>query len=268
MLGALIALLTVACSGDSGDLPAVPDFTPATTSTSGVDYSDVPLKPVPGKAPTLSVAFGPGKATLGGTVSSEEGAIPGATIQVERIVNGAVGLMMIQTAADGTWSLPHVLGGRYRMRAWRAPDAAQTSWTAVFLGASETKTVQLRVRTVGGLNVSAAIAPDPPQLGELVNLVVQVTVKVVDDKGVVRATPQDDVIVELSTGSGWRVESENPTATDFNGRAIWTLRCRGTGRQQMNITIGNQTVPLELSSCVEPAEEETTTTTAEVGLVP
>jgi hypothetical protein len=265
--GAVAALVAVACSSDPGALPEVPDFTPAATTTTGIDYSEVSLKGVTGKSPTTSVVFGPGQAAVSGTVISDEGAIPGATIQVERIVSGSTAVMTIQSADDGTWALNQVLGGRYRVRAWRAPDLAQTSWTAVFLEAAETKTVQLRVRDVGGLNLTSSIAPDPPRLGEQTNLVVQVTLKVVDEQGVVRATPQDNVQLDLVNSSGWRVESANPTLTNADGRAAWTLRCRGTGSHSLAVTIGTQTVPLEVSDCVEPPEE-TTTTTAEVGLVP
>lgn len=263
---ALLLVLT-ACSSDAGTLPKVPDFTPAATTTTGIDYSAVPLRGVGGKSPTTSIVFGPGRATVSGTVISDEGAIPGATIQIERIVSGSAAQMTLLSAEDGTWSLPQILGGRYRARAWRAPEFAQTTWTALFLGSSESKEVQLRVRNVGGLSLTSSIAPDPPRLGEAANLVVQVALKVVDDQGVVRATPQDNVRVELSAGAGWRVFSENPTVTDQKGQAVWTLRCRSTGSDVLAVTVGTQTVPIDVSDCVSPADEATTTT-SEVGLVP
>lgn len=268
LLGAVLAVTAAACSGDSGALPKVPDFTPAATTTTGIDFSKIPLKAVPGKSPTTSVVFGPGAAAMSGTVISDAGAIPGATIHIERIVEGAVGAMRIQSAEDGTWSLPQLLGGRYRLRAWRAPDFAQTSWTAVFVGSSETKSVQLRVRDVGGLHVAASIAPDPPRLGEPANLVVQVSYKTVDDGGVVRAAPQAGVRAELLTSAGWRVDSANPATTDAEGLVAWSLRCRGTGRQPLAVTIGSQTVPLEVSNCDESSRQTTSTTASEVGLVP
>ena len=267
ILGIVMALVAVACSSDPGALPKVPEFTPAPTTTTGIDYSEIGLKPVPGKSPTTSVVFGPGTASVGGTIIGDEGPVAGATIHVERIVSGSVGVMTLQSAEDGSWTLPQILGGRYRARAWRAPDLAQTSWTAVFLGADENKTVQLRVRTLGGLSVTSAIAPDPPVLFQDANLVVQVTLKTVDEQGVVRATPQDNVQVELIGSGSWRVQSENPTVTDSRGRAEWILRCRQSGRQSLAVTVGTQTIPLDISDCVEPPEE-TTTTTSESGLVP
>lgn len=267
VLGLLAALVFVACSSGPGELPEVPEFKLAPTTAADIDYSEVPLKGVAGRSPTTSVVFGPGRATLSGTVVSDEGAIPGATILVERIVSGSVGKMTLVSAEDGTWTLPKVHGGRYRVRAWRVPDLAQTSSTAMFVGSTETKSVQLKVRRVGGLTVKSSIAPDPPRLDEPANLVVLVALKVVDEQGVVRAAPQGNVGVDLSGSNGWRVQSENPTATDDDGRAYWALHCRGSGRHPLAVTVGSDTIPLEVSSCVEPVEESTTTT-AEIEVVP
>lgn len=268
----VVALVVVAifgaCSGDPGALPKVPDLKtrPATTTTD-IDYSQVPLKGVSGHGPTTSVVLGPGHATVSGNVTGDDGAVPGATVQVERVVNGATATAMVQTAQDGSWTVPQILGGHYRVRAWRAPDLAQTAWSAVFLGSTESKNVQLRVRTVGGLSVDASIAPDPPRLGQDANLVALVTQKVVDDQGVVRATPQVNVEVDLITSSGWRILSANPDTTNGNGEVAWTLRCRTTGHQPLAVTVGSETIPLTVSSC-EDTTPETTTTTSEVSLVP
>jgi hypothetical protein len=137
----------------------------------------------------------------------------------------------------------------------------------VFLGASETKTVELHVHTVGGLNVEASIAPDPPRVGDDANLVVLVTVRTVDDQGIVRGTPQDNVEVELLSGSGWRIMSANPASTNGAGQAEWSLRCRASGDQRLAVNVGSQTIPIDVNTCVEPPPE-TTTTTAEVSVVP
>ncbi|HVT76805.1 MAG TPA: carboxypeptidase-like regulatory domain-containing protein, partial [Acidimicrobiales bacterium] len=228
-----LGLLATACSSGPGALPKVPDFTPAPTTTTEFDYSDVPLKGVTGHGPTTSIAIGPGQATISGTVTGDQGPVAGATVQVDRIANGAQATTTVLSADDGTWTLPQVLGGHYRARAWRTPDLAQTTWTAVFVGATETKTVDLRVRTVGGLTVDASIAPDPPVVGQPANLVALVTVKEVDAQGVVRATPQTNVEVQLLASGGWRVLSTNPTVTDFNGEAQWSLRCRVAGHQTL-----------------------------------
>jgi hypothetical protein len=263
----LLFLALAACSNGPGALPKVPDLIkPAETTTTDVDYSQLPLKGV-NRGPTTSIAMGPGQAAVAGSVVGDDGAVPGAVVQVQRIANGATANMLLQSAEDGTWALPQILGGRYRVRAWRAPDLAQTSWTAVFLGASESKTVELHVRSVGGLNVEASIAPDPPQVGEDTNLVVLVTVRTVDDQGIVRGTPQENIEVDLLTGTGWRILSPNPVGTNSAGQAEWTLRCRSSGDQRLAVNVGTQTIPLDVHSCLEPPPE-TTTTTPEVSIVP
>src|SRR5690349_18589480 len=90
------AVVLAACSGgDAGGFPEAPDFTLAPTTTAGLDYSKVPLKGVPGKSPTTSVVFGPGQANVSGTVAGDDGPVAGATVQVERVVSGATGVMML-----------------------------------------------------------------------------------------------------------------------------------------------------------------------------
>jgi hypothetical protein len=246
----------------------VPKFTKAATTTTGIDYSAIGLKGVPGRAAT-TVVLGPGRATVSGVVLAPDGVVAGAAVNVERIVDGVAASAIVTTAEDGTWSLPAVLGGRYRIRAWRAPDLAQTAATGLFLAAAETKSVELRVRNVSGVDVKTSIAPDPPRLDRPSNLVLLVTHKTVGDDGVVRATPVEGVRVDLIGSSGWRVNSPNPAFTDSDGKAVWTMQCREAGRQPLAATIaGEQTVPLSINDCVDPTVEETTTTLDEFGNPP
>jgi hypothetical protein len=259
LVAALVVVAAGACSSDPGALPEVPDFTPAKTTTTDVDYSSVSLKGVTGKAPSTSVLVQPGRATLNGSVIGDEGPVPGAKVNIERVVGGQVGQVVLLTAEDGTWSLPMVMGGRYRIRAWRAPDLAQTSATALFLGQDETKTLELKVRTIGGLSVTPAFAPQVPRTDRDTNLVVRVSQKTVAEDGIVRAEPLPGVRVELVGSSGWTVRTVNPTTTDASGEAQWNLRCRDTGRQPLAVTVGTQTIPLAVENCVDPDLETTTT---------
>lgn len=266
LLAAVALVVGAACSSDPGALPEVPDFTPASTTTTDVDYSNVNLRAVPGKTPTPSVLVQPGQATLNGVVIGDEGAVAGAKVNIERIVNGQVGQVVLLTLDDGSFSLPMVLGGRYRIRAWRAPDLAQTAASAFFLGQAETKTLQLKVRSIGGTSVTASFAPNVPRTDRDTNLVVRVAQKTVDDDGIVRAQPIPGVRVELIGGGAWVVRSTNPTFTGADGLAEWTLRCRRSGSQALAVTIGSSTVPLDVPDCVDP-DEETTTTTADVTVI-
>lgn len=265
VLAAALLMVFAACSNDAGDLPDVPEFKPAATTTTGVDFSALPLKGVTGKATTTTVAFGPGKATLSGVVMSDDGLVSGASVLIDRIVGGSVASTLLYSLEDGTWSLPAVFGGRYRVRAFRQPDLAQTSASAVFLGSTETKTMELKLKEVGGINAVASIAPNPPLIDTDVNLVVLVTQKTVDERGIVRATPSSGSRVDLVGSGAWRVVSSNPSFTDDNGKAYWTVRCRASGRQPLAVNVGSQSFPLNIANCVDPAEE--TTTTVESGVV-
>ncbi len=258
-LALLVVGATAACSSDPGALPKVPDFTPAKTTTTDLDYSNVALKGVTGKTPGTTVVIQPGQATLNGAVIGDAGPVAGAKVNVERIVNGQTGQIVLLTREDGTWSLPLVLGGRYRIRAWRAPDLAQTVATTLFLGQTETKTLELKVRSIGGIGVTSSFAPSVPRTDRDTNLVVRVAQKTVDDNGIVRAEPIPGVRAELIGSTGWLVRSTNPTTTDASGLADWQLRCRESGRQPLAVTVGTQTVPLSVENCVDP--DETTTTT-------
>jgi hypothetical protein len=255
-----VGLVAAGCSSGPEALPKVPKFKRAATTTTEVDYSAIGLRGVPGRTTTTAVPFGPGAATVSGVVVGEEGVIAGASVILERIVDGASSATTLITGPDGAWSMPSVLGGRYRARAFRQPDLAQTTASAVFLGQNETKQLELHVRTVGGLSVASSLAPDPPPIDRDSQLVVLVTQKTVDASGVVRATPVSSERVDLAGSFAWRVESANPTFTDPEGHATWLLRCRQVGRNPLAVTVGTQSIPLTVGSCFDPEAIETTTT--------
>lgn len=262
----LLAVLCLlgACSSDPGAPPKVPEFTPAKTTTTDLDYSNVNIKSVPGKTPGTTVVLQGGQATLSGSVIGDEGAVAGAKVNIERIVNGQVGQIVLLTADDGSWSLPMIRGGRYRVRAWRAPDLAQTNATAVFLGQAETKTLELKVRTISGASITSSFAPKSPRIDRDTNLVIRVAQKTVDDDGIVRAAPIAGVRAELGGSSFWTVRTPNPAFTDSSGLVEWTLRCRDTGEHGLTVTVGNTTVPLDVAACVDPTEATTTTDPGEI----
>ncbi|MDQ1443537.1 MAG: hypothetical protein QOI20_1, partial [Acidimicrobiaceae bacterium] len=229
-------------------------------TTTVVDYSGVDLKPVTGKT-TTTVLVGPGRAALKGMVVGPEGPVAGATVLVERLVGEGSGALQVATAADGTWAVANVLGGRFRIRSWRPSDLALTKPEVFFLNDGDTKQLQLQLSRYTGLAVTSAIAANPPVVDEPANLVVQVVQQSVDGQGIVRGTPVSTARVELFGGGDWRVTSPNPALTDGQGRARWQLTCRSAGRQQLAAVVGdNQQFPLDIAPCVEPPPEEPTTT--------
>jgi hypothetical protein len=252
----LVVLGAGACVSGSGEQLPPPPNIPTTTTTAVPDLSGVGLPPVPGKT-TTTIAIGPGRATMGGTVVGPDGPVPGAVVHAERLVGESVAAVDVLTNADGTWQIKDVLGGRYRVRAWRVPDLALTQPQVFFLDGAEKKALNLSLARHQGMAATAAIAPNPPVVGSPANLVVQVTVRGVDERGVVRATPVSGVPIELFGAGDWRVTTPNPTSTDGGGRARWQLVCRRPGSQPLSVVVNDaESFPLSLPACTTPAAEE------------
>lgn len=264
----LLLLLLGACT--SGELVSIPDppAIPATTTTTVVDYSKVELAGVPGRT-TTTVAIGPGGATLNGSVVGPDGPVEGAVVRAERLVGDAVVGADALTQADGTWIVPEVLGGRYRVRAWRVPDLAIVTPEIFFLDSTATKTVNLALTRYQGLAATGAIAPDPPLVDVPANIAVQVTERTVDDQGVVRGVPRGGVNVELFGSGDWQLQSANPAVADVGGVARFRLVCRRAGEQPLSVVVGDsRSFPLVVPACAVPppdpdeSTQPTTSTTA------
>lgn len=258
----VVALAASGCSRGKGvePLPAPPTTQPPRPTTTLIDYSRFELKGVPGRT-TTTVALRPGRSVLNGVVGAPGGVVPGATVRVERLVGDGAAVEQVATGPDGRWAVQGVLGGRYRVRAWRSPDLAMTKPEVFFLNDGDTKEMQLTTALYTGLAVTHAIAPNPPVAEEPANLVVQVVQQSVDVDGVVRGQPVPNVRAELFGGGEWVVETSNPTVTDGAGRAKWQLECQAVGKQPLGVVVANaEQFPLDLPPCAQPVPDETTTT--------
>jgi hypothetical protein len=210
----------------------------------------------------------PGKASLNGAVVGPEGPVPGAVVHIERLVGDAAANLEVATAADGTWVLNGIIGGRYRVRAWRPQDLTLVKPEIFYLSDGEQRAVHLQLARYTGLNVTFAMAPNPPNVGEPANLVVEVVQQSVDLQGVVRGTAVPGARAELFGGGEWHVDSPNPATTDANGLAVWQLTCRSPGKQQLNVIVAStQQFPLDLPACAVPpptttSEPPSTTTSS------
>jgi hypothetical protein len=267
-LAVLVVGLVGACTpGTVKPLPPAPKVA-LTTTTVAIDYGAIGLAGVPGRT-TTTVAMGPGKATLAGVVNGPDGPVPGAVVHAERIVGDAMASTDLLTQADGTFQIPAVLGGRYRVRAWKpAPDnLALVEPQVFFLEGSENKKLTIGLTRYAGVAVTAAVAPDPPLIDAPTNLVVQVVDQSVDGGGIVRSQPVPGITAELFGSGDWRLTSANPTTTDAAGRARWQLECRRVGQQPLSVVVGDtSTFNLNLSGCTVPpptGEETDPTATSE-----
>ena len=199
----VVGLLVAACSDDdsSGRGPSRPDEPPTTV----VDYSGVALLGVPGE--TTTTIDQQGSASLVGTVTGPGGLVPGATVRIERLVFGEVVRNDVLTGADGRFELRNVPGGRYRVRAFLAPVLALTTPDVRFLADGQEHAFDLVVEDQRGVVARASVAPDPPYLGDDVNLAIVLASRSVDPDGVVRSVPVPGVRVELDGEGAWVLRS-------------------------------------------------------------
>jgi hypothetical protein len=263
----MAALILVGCAGKvtTLDFPTPGSTLPAPPTTKARDLTGVTVAAVAGQ-PSVKVSIGPGAATINGTVVGPAGPVGGAVVEADRLVGDAVGTVEVTAQADGTWTLPHVLGGRYRVRAWRPPDLALTTPEIFFLNGTDTKSLTLLLQQWNAANASAAIAPNPPIVGQPATLVVLVSTQVVDTMGVVRARATPGANVQLASGGSWTTSDPNPAITGPDGTASWQVVCTQAGPQPLAVVVdATNTFPLNLPPCGLPppttAPSSTTTST-------
>jgi hypothetical protein len=231
-----------ACSGGPAiiNYPTPPASAPTTTTTV-FDFGSVDLAGVSGRT-TTTIDNRPGKAHLAGTVTGPDGPVPLATVHIERLVGDAVLAKDVTTGPDGGWRLDLIRGGRYRVRAWRAPDLSQVDPQILYLGSDETRSLALTL----------AIVNEPAILA------VAITTASVDPQGVVRGVAQGATTVQILAGFGeWRIESSALQTTDAGGYAQWRLTCLAPGPRALSVIVGTST-PLTLT--IPPCDDGTGST--------
>lgn len=264
---ACLAVALVACGGGGYSVPEAKPLPEVPATTAVPDFSGVVLAGVPGKTTTVPPAIGPGSASLQGLVTGPDGPVPGAIVHLERIVDAGIAVADVTSGPDGVWKAENILGGRYRLRAYRPLDLALVKPAVFFLSGTEKRTFDINLQRFTGLVAIASMAPNPPRVGEPANLVVRVAQQSVDNAGIVRAVGVTGADAELVGSGQWRVESPNPTLTDGAGDASWQVRCRSGGEQPLAVTVnGLETLALRLPPCAEevfvpPSDDGPTTST-------
>ena len=248
-----VLLLAAACSGGS-DGAAPTTVVPVTEApTTVAPVTTVTTVTIPRGAPratttTAKVALTPGGATINGTVNGPAGPVDGATVKIERLVGKDVASTEIRSAG-GAYSLGSVLGGAYRVRAWKAPDLAQNGTEVFFLAAKEVKRLDLTLIQYGSSGVAATIEPDPPKVDQPAVLTLKLGGGRVDEEGRVTTSPRASVLVTLTVGPGLVLESPPQLITDPTGIGAWRLRCTAPGTFPVTLTIGAVVTPLTVPAC-------------------
>lgn len=268
LVAASLTVLAAACGSGVPDfaLPEPPPAARPTTTTAALDLRAVVLPAVPGRTTTIPPAIGPGRARIEGTVNGPDGPVPGAVVRVERFVGDARASLDVTSGPDGRFAATGILGGRYRVRAWRSPDLVVDRPAVFYLEDATVQQVDVTLSKRDGLDVAASIAPSPPIRGQRANLAVVVTQVQVDGQGIVRTVPVQGLTVQLFASGDWTLYSPNPASTDGLGRAVFSLVCGTAGTAGLSVAVGVETFALDVPSCAPPPTTTTaptpTTTTA------
>jgi hypothetical protein len=262
----VVALVVAACT--SSDKTAAPDTTLPPETTTTVAATTTSARPTTTsttvRATTttaLMVALGPGDASIGGTVLGPGGPVDGATVRIERLVGRSVATADVTTTGGGSWQMASILGGSYRVRAFKAPDLGQSPVESFFLAANERRTLDLRLPAVGGDRITASVSPSPPRVDQPATVTVQVGVGRVDDQGRPAITPRPGVVLTLAPGPGIVLESVAQVITDGNGAAAWRIRCAAEGADSISLTVGPGVTSFKLPPCAAGVPSPATTTT-------
>lgn len=270
LTAALLLLVAAACSG--GDAPAaapttatVPVETTITPTTGAPSTTARPTTTATTVRPTTTlstvVAFGPGEASIVGTVTGPAGPVDGAIVRVERLVGKGVASQDVATAGGGTWGVTSVLGGSYRVRAFRPPDFGSSPTEAFFLAANERKIVDLKMPAATGDRITATISPNPPRVDQAATITIQVGTGRVDEQGRPAIQPRPGVLLSLAPAAGIALEGPPQALTDGNGTAAWRFRCLAEGASTFQLTVGTGVTQVTIPSCTAGAPPPGPTTT-------
>lgn len=241
VLGLVLGASLTACGG-SEDRPApvtTPTSAPA-SSTTTAPAVEVPVTMAPGpprSTTTVPLSLGPGEAALSGTVTGPEGAVNGAVVRVERLVSNRGAVADLRTDESGSWSLTSVLGGPYRVTAFKAPDLGSLEPQLFFLGSGERRSLTLALARVGENTITARVEPNPPRTGAPATFSVRLGTGRVDGDGAIVVEPTPAARLQL-VSEGLAIESP-VQLTDSAGRVSWLVRCLGTGSFPVALLVGN-----------------------------
>jgi hypothetical protein len=269
---ALVLAAGAACSSDDGQQLPAPDPSSTTTTTLPVDFSEVALAPIaPGKEPPVTRPPGGGRASIAGRVVDTSGApIPQALVRATYFFDPAKPeVIEALSRDDGTYRFEKLYGGRWRIRAWKAPVLATFEQPAFFLGATEQKALDLKVKAVPDVDVTSTMAPDPPLVGWLAELAVLAVTQTVNVEGRVERTPLGGTAIMLVGDDNWSLSEPATQVTDADGTVRWTLSCGSEGVHDLRVRLSPlgtevREFPVVSPSCLSPAST-TTATTATTG---
>jgi hypothetical protein len=215
---------------------------------------------------TAPVSVTGGRTTLDGVVLGPGGVpIPGATVRIERLVGRDEGVLDVTSKGSGAWSAGRLLGGRYRVRAWRTPTHAQTSSEVTFVEEGQRRSFRLELEAPTGVEFRPAVDNDKIILGQVGSVSATVRAPFVNNEGqiAIGGRPGDVITV---TANGVFGGQGGTKPTDAGGLASFPLTCNQLGAGQVTVAGVGQTKTFDVT-CI-PVPTTTTTTAPSTTTVP
>ena len=279
---ALLVVLVTACTGDEKPFTGA-DSTTTTVAPPPLDAGLVVLPPGFEPADTRGVLLTPlvsdeeelseedrsipvtdeltGTATIKGRVTVD-GRGAAARVRLERFVGDRYGVLDVDANGEGAFEVKDALGGRYRIRAWDAPEYSAIPSVTVFVPSKGDFTVDVPMRAFEGPRIQVALDTAVPAVGSPATLKALLTEQQVDGEGYLSGEGIGDGDLTLTVdSSSLRIGSANPTSTSADGSASWTVTCRSEGVHDVTVEYEETSVVVTLPACL-PASEATTTSSS------
>ncbi|MDY7100505.1 MAG: carboxypeptidase-like regulatory domain-containing protein [Actinomycetota bacterium] len=218
------------------------------------DTRDAVIAPIGLGDDVPEISFEDGDARLSGVVEGPEGPVPGATVLIERFVDGYSASLRVGTNEAGAWGLSNIPGGRYRVRAWLQPTMTQLDPFVLWLDGDSSQSMRSALVPQEGREVTGHLRASSYEVGQAMMIGVTVRVPAVGDDGKVRAVGEPDVEVDLAVRGA--LSGGGTAVTGADGVARWQLRCTEAGSSSATATIGEETTAIAVPTCVEPPPPE------------
>lgn len=233
----------------------------AITVVTAADSRTAAVPTVP-TATTRPVQVTGGRSTLDGVVVGPGGApVGGATVRIERLVGNESGVLNVTANATGAFSVGNLLGGRYRVRAWRAPTHAQDGSEVTFVEDGQRRSFKLELEAPTGVEWNTSLDTDRIIVGQATALHTRVRAPYVNEQGQVGVggRPGDAMTV---TATGIFAGQGGAKVTDGSGAASFPITCGSqTGTGTITVTGLGQSRSFTASCVPVPTTTTTTSTT-------
>lgn len=217
------------------------------------------LAPVAGSIGSFPVLVTGGDLVLTGVVTGPDGPVPDAVVRLERFIGSRSGRLDVRADGSGRWRVPDAHGGRYRLRAWRAPDLAMAASDLRFLAVDDPSVLGLTVERYDGADLTGEVDDPRPAVDAGATVTVLATRQQVDGDGIITTVPASGRDARVEAIGPWRPDGATTAVVDDAGRVSWRFACTDLGSVSATVTALGQELSV-FAECVaavaSPVDEE------------